>query len=340
MAVYNGGYLIRQAVESVLCQTFGDFEFIIIDDGSTDGTLEIINEFIDPRIKIISNPENIGLTRSLNIGLEAANGSFIARMDADDRSDPERFNTQMDFFANHADVGILGGGCRIVDETDTIIKHISMPEADLEIRLRSLTTNPFIHSSIMVRHEILKSHNLRYDENYRTSQDYELWCRVLQYTKGANIQAPLVSRVLHDRSVSLLDPSGQRGAQVKVGVRELSRIWEAHPFTEETYSHLLELQNAEFPLSKETERSRYELIGSYLDVLDHFFASTGNEKNAKKLYRKELTFLLTLAVRPPIGGGAMQLVGRLFRLYPAIGAELAKRLVCRFAGCRKTGLSA
>ncbi|PKM79101.1 MAG: glycosyltransferase family 2 protein, partial [Firmicutes bacterium HGW-Firmicutes-13] len=108
MSVYNGEKYLNKAIESILDQTFADYEFLIIDDGSTDNSLEIINLHHDPRIRLIINPENYGLTKTLNIGICLAQGYLIARADADDFFEPTRLEKQIDFLQKHQDVDVVG----------------------------------------------------------------------------------------------------------------------------------------------------------------------------------------------------------------------------------------
>jgi glycosyltransferase involved in cell wall biosynthesis len=109
MSVYNGEEHLREAIDSILNQTYKNFEFLIIDDGSTDGSVNIIRSYLDPRIRLIKNKKNIGITRSLNKGLKLARGEYIARMDDDDIAFPERLEKQVRFLNEHVNVGLVGG---------------------------------------------------------------------------------------------------------------------------------------------------------------------------------------------------------------------------------------
>src|SRR3989344_8977423 len=108
LSVYNDSRFLKSAIESILNQTFSDFEFLVINDASTDNTAEIINSFSDPRLKTITNSHNLGLTKSLNIGLKEAQGKYIARLDADDISLPDRLKIQHDFMESHPDIALSG----------------------------------------------------------------------------------------------------------------------------------------------------------------------------------------------------------------------------------------
>lgn len=194
MAVYNGRGSVERAVDSVLDQTFSDFELILVDDGSTDGTRELLASYEtkDPRVRLFLNPANLGQTRSLNVGLAQARGRYLARMDADDACLPERFERQVEFLEAHPEVGILGTYCTPFDSAGNLGPVMDPPVTDLAIRYRSLIGNPFLHPTVMLRSDILGREPIRYDEGFRTAQDYELWTRLLDHTRGANLVEPLV----------------------------------------------------------------------------------------------------------------------------------------------------
>ena len=116
MSVLNGEPYLREAVESILNQTFEDFEFIVLDDGSTDNTVQILESYDDPRMVRLYNPANLGLPKSFNRGLSVCRGEFIVRQDADDMSMPSRFMTQLHYLERHPDIGVLGTQMDVVDE--------------------------------------------------------------------------------------------------------------------------------------------------------------------------------------------------------------------------------
>jgi glycosyltransferase involved in cell wall biosynthesis len=192
MSTYNDASYLAESVESVLGQTFGDFEFLIVDDGSTDGTRDVLGAVHDPRVRVRRNAENLGLTRSLNLGLDAASGQFVARMDADDVCFPERLARQVEFLQSRPDVGIVGCSRELVDERGRFVAHASAAEDDSRIRWKCLLGNPFAHPTVMLRRDVLDRNRLRYDKQYRTAQDYELWTRLLAVTRGANLREPLL----------------------------------------------------------------------------------------------------------------------------------------------------
>lgn len=200
MSVHNGDQYLGDAVESILCQSFEDFEFIVIDDGSQDKSNSIIREFArrDERIRIIENNENLGLSTSLNKGIFAARGEYIARMDADDLSHVDRLRKQVDFMDANLDVGICGTWVQYFGLNDKVIKF---PLYHEEIHALLLFQNVLIHPSIMMRSAEIKKHALYYDEDISYAQDYELWSRAVTQVNFANVNQVLLQYRLHSRGI-------------------------------------------------------------------------------------------------------------------------------------------
>lgn len=175
MSVYNGERYLREAIDSILGQTFEDFEFIIINDASTDGSDGIIKKYDDPRIVLVYNEKNRGLTKSLNIGLEKACGKYIARMDADDVSLPQRFTRQVDFLNDYQDHIAVGTFAHIIDAQGEFYREMPMPVTHEDVLIWLLQNCSIVHGSVMFRN----GQDIRYDEEYVAAQDYELWVRLL-----------------------------------------------------------------------------------------------------------------------------------------------------------------
>jgi len=200
MSVYNGERYLSEAVESILNQAFTDFEFIIINDGSTDSTADILRAYDDPRLRIIEQA-NVGLTRSLNRGIALARGEYIARMDDDDISLPERLTRQVAFLDIHPNIGVVGTSCRIVDELNNREWEQRVPLSDEELHRHLIRGNPFVHTSVVMRKSVLRAVG-GYNEAYPYSQDYELWVRLATHTRLANLPEVLVVRRYHWGTVS------------------------------------------------------------------------------------------------------------------------------------------
>jgi glycosyltransferase involved in cell wall biosynthesis len=192
MSVHNDRRYLAESVGSILDQSFDDFEFLIIDDGSTDGSSEVLRSIDDARVRLISNPQNLGLTRSLNVGLDHARGHYIARMDADDIAEPMRLEWQVDAMERRPDLGLLGTGRLLIDDDDATINIACPVHGRTAVLWKMLLGNAFAHPTVMLRRDVLERHQLRYDERFVTAQDYEFWVRVLQHTAGDNLPEPLV----------------------------------------------------------------------------------------------------------------------------------------------------
>ena len=192
MAVCNGEKYLSDAVESILSQSFREFEFIIIDDGSTDATASILAQFEkrDARVLIHRFDTNHGLSSALNFAIQHARGEYIVRMDADDISFPNRLSGQVAYLDEHPEVGICGTWVELIgDSAGKTWKHPLSHEA---ISVRMLFANALVHSSVMLRRSVMTRHELYYDESIRYAQDYELWSRAMLVTRFANVGSILL----------------------------------------------------------------------------------------------------------------------------------------------------
>ncbi len=212
MSVYNGDVFLRTALESILAQTFSDFECIIIDDASTDKTAEILSEYArrDARIQVFRNTVNLGLTASLNIGLSHCKGNYIARMDADDISASERFMTQYWFMEEHPDVAVSGTCVGVIDENGKILGEKNLALSYEDIKSKMLFNNQFIHSTLFFRADIVRA--AAYDERFKKSQDYELMLRLCSRYPVVNLKEKLVQFRLHSDSLSWTSRAQQKYA--------------------------------------------------------------------------------------------------------------------------------
>ena len=193
MSAYNAENFIADTIRSILDQTYGNWEFIIINDCSTDNTTQIVEQFSDsdPRIKLIHNKENLGLTKSLNIGIKHAEGEFIARLDADDTSEPFRLEKQVNFLGTHLDIVLVGSGAHLIDASGHKIGEMNVISRDSIIRRLMTHINLFIHSSILIRRGAIEDVGC-YREKFRYTQDYDLILRLSDKYTLSNIPEPLI----------------------------------------------------------------------------------------------------------------------------------------------------
>lgn len=203
MPVYNGAPFLRTTLESILAQTFSDFEFLIIDDGSTDSTVEIIQSFQSPRIRLLSNPKRLKLSGALNRGLDEARGTYIARMDADDLSLPDRLEKQVALLDSSPEIGLCGGWVRKFGMGRDEINRF--PEHAGQVRSYALFDCPFAHPTVMLRKSFFDRHTLRYDGQYYPTEDYELWSRTLDLFPSVNIPEILLDYRIHATSMTCSD---------------------------------------------------------------------------------------------------------------------------------------
>jgi glycosyltransferase involved in cell wall biosynthesis len=223
MPVYNAERYVAQAVDSILAQTFVDFEFMIIDDGSTDRSLSILQRYAaqDERIRLISRP-NTGYVKALNELLSLATGPLIARMDADDIALPDRFAQQVKFLETHPDYVCVGGAQDWIDEAGRFLLHHPEAEEDAEIQhLALIGHTPMNHPSVMVRREALLQIG-GYDETLCPSEDLDVWLKLGELGKLANLRETVLQYRQHDQSVS----ERQQTAQIQKRRECCERAWQ------------------------------------------------------------------------------------------------------------------
>lgn len=214
MSVYNEAEYIRESVESILAQTVKDFEFIIIDDCSSDNTVEIIKSYRDDRIKLYVNETNNGLTKNLNKALKLCSGEYIARMDGDDICKPDRFAKQLNFFANHPDVDLIS--CRM-QTFGTGERKYRTPVTNDDILDKMLINAVMPHPGFMMRGTLVYDDGFEYDENLVTAQDYDLESRIAKEHRLGMIPDYALFYRLHEGQVS------QKKQQSQANVRSLVR---------------------------------------------------------------------------------------------------------------------
>jgi glycosyltransferase involved in cell wall biosynthesis len=202
MSVYNGARFLGEAIESILSQSFRDFEFIIVNDGSTDNTASILESYAaeDGRIRIVAQG-NKGLTEALNLGCSLARGTFVARMDADDIALRDRFLWQIQFMEMYPNVGLLGGGFDLIDSNGKKLCTEILPTGDRELRRALVDSTAFLHPSVIMRRQVLDEVG-RYRE-VKYAEDYDLWLRLSEHTHIANLPRVIVQYRIHPDQISV-----------------------------------------------------------------------------------------------------------------------------------------
>jgi len=222
MAVYNGERHVKGAVESILGQTFEDFEFLIVDDASTDATPQILEEyaFRDRRVRIILNKQNLGLTKSLNKALRQAKGIYIARMDADDVALPERLARQVQWMESNPRGDLLGTAYYEVNNQGEIIGSVRFPLRDDILKKHLIRYNPFFHASVMIRKRIIDEVGM-YDERIQRAQDYDLWFRIAKRSELGNLPDCLMKRRYAAHNISIRRENEQLRWAIEIRKRVL-----------------------------------------------------------------------------------------------------------------------
>jgi len=230
MPVYNGEKFLRYSIKSILNQTYRNFEFIIIDDGSTDNSLKIIKDYqkIDNRIKIIINKKNLGQSRSLKIGLKIAEGEYYSKMDQDDISDKKRLEKEVEFLEINKDYIVVGSNLEIIDEKNETIGYRFYPQNYEEIKKLIIFKSPFAYPSVMIRLPTLKK--IYYDDNFLYCEDYDLWFKLLKYGKGKNLPDFLLKYRVNRNQV--------KSKRLKIQLKETIQVQRKYLFTKEYFSIL------------------------------------------------------------------------------------------------------
>lgn len=206
---YNAGPLLREAVDSVLAQTFTNFECLVIDDGSTDGSVQALHAIGDTRLRIVHNPSNLGLIATLNLGLELARAPLLARMDADDVCLPQRLERQVAAFATRPALALLGTWAEVFGPNGAAAGVMRTPETHAEVVRAMLCDNAFVHPSVMARTDVLLSLG-GFPAHAMHAEDYALWLKVVARHQTGNLPEPLLRYRVHDGQVSQRKLRAQR----------------------------------------------------------------------------------------------------------------------------------
>jgi glycosyltransferase involved in cell wall biosynthesis len=221
MSVYNSEEYLAEAIDSILQQTFSDFEFLIINDGSTDSTRAILQDYPDRRIRCIDNEANMGLSASLNRGLALAEGAYIVRMDADDIALPNRIHTQVSFMEQAQTVDVCGSWYEMFGDKAKVVKTLVEHQA---IKDTLFFKNCIAHSTVCIKRKSLEACGGCYDESYAYAQDYELWCRLVDSATFANIPEVLLKYRMHGSQAGNCHMYKQDACADRVRKRNLQAI--------------------------------------------------------------------------------------------------------------------
>ncbi|MGZ4314343.1 MAG: glycosyltransferase [Gaiellaceae bacterium] len=261
LAAHNGARYLGAAVESALSQTVEDLELIVIDDASTDETPALLAAVGDPRLSVLRNDQQEGLAASLNRGLDAATGRYVARLDDDDVAVPKRLERQLARLRDQPEVAIVGSSVVDLDAEGVRGRTHVLPADGAALRWHALFSSPFFHPTVLVDRELLDRHGLRYDSAFLESEDYDLWTRLFAFANGANLSEPLVEKRVHAAQASLRRSDLQQSFQRRVALREIARL--APGFGEEQAELAWGLGSGRVAPTKEAGPALLELLAAF-----------------------------------------------------------------------------
>ena len=223
MPAYNAEKYLREAIDSILGQTFTDFELIVINDCSRDDTEQIILSYQDPRIVYLKNEKNLGVAGTLNRGLEVARGAYIARMDADDRSVPDRFQRQVGYMDANPLTVVCGSRVTVFSD-DGQQRQADYPTEDAQIRATLLVACPFAHPSVMIRRQALSQLGSGYEEAFEKVEDYRLWTRLAEVGQLKNLEESLLFYRKHPGQVCATSSQVQYEGKLRLSAERLPLV--------------------------------------------------------------------------------------------------------------------
>jgi glycosyltransferase involved in cell wall biosynthesis len=253
LPTFNSERFIREAIHSIIEQKYTRFELIIVDGGSTDSTIELVESYCDDEddLKLIKQPKGRGnLPQSLNAGLAAAKGEFIARMDADDVASPWRLNDQVWYLIQNIDVSLIGTGADLFGDAKSVCRS---PLSHSDILNTYLINNPFFHPTIMFRRRLYDEGLFYYNENHPCEEDYELWGRILPKIRSANLDQSSISYRIHENNAQY-DP--RRYEAKKISLTAFCKMFDIH--SGELVNALAEFQCGSF-----VRREVYHVMHDY-----------------------------------------------------------------------------
>lgn len=298
MALYNGGEYLKQSVQSILDQTYRDFELLIVDDCSTDHSLEIIQSCHDERIKLHHNERNLGQTKSLNVGLKLAEGGYIARIDADDVALPRWLETQLQGIKTHADCSVVSTYVFVIDERNKIKKFYKPPFDREDMILRSLIASPINHvGSLFKKKDIME--NGGYDEQYKIAADYDLWGKLLRNNfRMTTTPRMLVAIREHARSLSRSERGKRELEEIKDVAAKNIREFISTKFSDDEVNLFCRanydegnLTDAEFSRAVEVTKKVYMNLAPSLKI-EGWKTTQWTRKRCMTIYLKRILFAI------------------------------------------------
>jgi glycosyltransferase involved in cell wall biosynthesis len=314
MPVYNGQRYLAEAIESILVQTFTDFEFLVINDGSTDSSREIICSFDDPRIRLVDNPNNMGLSKSLNRGLDFARGEYIARQDCDDVSLPERIERQVAYLNAQPEIALLGSYGESIDQYGNRLRLLCPQANSSLLKWQLLFYNNFIHSSVMFNTEKIRQLG-GYNTKIGHAQDYYLWTRIMFNYDIAQVPEVLVYYRSHTKNISSKHFDIQEGNVEWIVIKNIEYLLNRKVFPQ-TVRDLREIINkGKLPTVDRLRQAVDVLYEIYIRVIELWTPDWADAGTITKDYANMLKhFAITHACIQP--RESLNILKKAFRVYP------------------------
>lgn len=285
MPVYNAEKYLQAAIESILAQDIADFEFIIINDGSSDKSDMIIRSFGDSRIRYFQNTINKGIVFSLNFGIMNSTGEYIARMDSDDISYPSRLRRQFDFLSRNNEYALCGTACEVIDKGGNKKYIIQPPSADQDIKVLLPFVNCFFHPTVMFRRSSVGSEP--YKAEYEYCEDHHLWTRISASYRVANIHHPLVKYRIHGKNISMTNRTSM------FNVRKLMYDQQFNEMGIRANAHEMDIHHAFLSYdSLYFKYQGYTALNRWLHRLKEECSHSSNKLLTKLLYRRWQTICM------------------------------------------------
>jgi hypothetical protein len=334
MAVHDGERYVGAAVDSVLTQKFRDLELIVVDDGSTDRTAEIVRQHADPRVRLVANGRNLGLAPSLNVGLAEARGEFVARLDADDVSLPQRLAHQVAFMDANPQAALLGSWYTEMAADGTPGALVTLPTRHWDLRWHLCLYSPFAHSAVLWRRALVAERVGQYDERLAYAMDLDLWRRIAEQLDVANLPESLLLVRAHEQSMTAT--YGDRAREgLRMQAAYVARLlgWPADG-SESAEARLGRLYR--MLISRPTDRSQAELLADSAEVvrLHEAFVRDASvpadiAQRQRRDVRERLARQLLWASRSSRAGGRRGASGELLRAVAELapGAFLSRESV-------------
>ena len=266
--VYNGEDFLSLSIESIFSQTFSDFELVIVNDGSTDGTAQILDSIDDSRLRVVVNERNRGIPFSRNVAIDAASGKYIAFLSHDDIALPERLARQVQYLDENPAIDLIGSAVEVIDGKGKVQKTIQMPESAVAIRWLGLMECPMRQSSLMGRSEMVKRH--RYDEHFQSYSDWDFIMRVARDSEVQNLPEVLVQYRRHTTNTSSVHRARLDHMGIDIACREIRKELPDFSITPEEVAEMRQV--AAGAAGKKSLALTRRALERYLDLSEAFRA--------------------------------------------------------------------